>query len=37
MKLSWYAENLPSGVYFYQLKGRRIYSNEKNVIIKVKF
>ena len=34
-ELSGMQSILPSGVYFYQLKGRRLYRNKEDVIVKI--
>jgi len=33
-EITWYAENLPSGVYFYQLKAGEFISTKKMILIK---
>ncbi|MCW9097644.1 MAG: YCF48-related protein [Ignavibacteriaceae bacterium] len=33
-EITWYAENLPSGVYFYQLKAGKFISTKKMVLMK---
>jgi hypothetical protein len=33
-EITWYAENLPSGVYFYQLKAREFIQTKKMILIK---
>ena len=33
-EITWYAENLPSGVYFYQLKARSFVETKKMILMK---
>jgi len=33
-EITWYAENLPSGVYFYQLKAGSFIETKKMILMK---